>query len=110
MSARRKESGHTIVAPQPLGPDGLESLKHGLTAALDSGKGSVAVDMSEAPGIDGACLSAILWTARTLPAERPLSVILSPDLARSFAEWRIDTVIGIVESAPEPAVDSPGKE
>ncbi len=110
VSARRKDSCHTIVAAEPLGLEGLDSLKSGLTQALDAGRGEIIIDMSEAAGIDGACLSTILWAARTLPAERPLSVIVGPDLARSFAEWRVDTVIGIVESESDPAAQPPGRE
>ena len=103
MSPRRKDDTQTIVAHEPLGPDGLEHLRGALTEALDAGKGALVVDMAHAPGIDGACLSALLSTVRTLPENRRLSVIVSPELARSFAEWRIDTVLAVVESAAGPA-------
>ncbi len=99
-----------IVVAEPLGYEGLEVLRSGLLEVLESGVGEVVVDMTEASGIDGACLSVLLKAAQELPAERRLSVLASPGIARSFAEWRVDTVIGVVEDSSTSPVDSPGKE
>ena len=106
-SARKPE---VVVASAPLGPEGLDTLRTGLLSALESGSEEVVVDMAAASGIDGACLSVLLKAAQELPSGRRLSVLASAGIARSFAEWRIDAVIGVVEDTSTASVDSPGKE
>ena len=110
MSATAKKDHHTIVASEPLGPEALDALKAELTAALDAASGDIAIDLTEAPGIDGACLSAVLRAACSLSSGRTLSVIAGPDLTRAFAEWRLDTIVGLIESSPDPVVETPEKE
>ncbi len=108
--AKKTPQPEKVIASEPLGPEGLEALRGALVVALEASAEEIVVDMAHAPGIDGACLAVLLKTAQGLPPERRFSVLASPGIARSFAEWRIDTVIGVVEDVSNMPVDSSGKE
>ncbi|MBS3957256.1 MAG: hypothetical protein KGZ40_06980 [Clostridiales bacterium] len=110
MSARRAVRLHVVTAPDPRGPEGLDALRRGITEALDVGAGDIRVDLRDAHVIDGACLAVILRAASSMPTGRSLTVAASADIARSFAEWRLDTVFDVVDVATDQVASSTGRE
>lgn len=97
MTRRAKDRRITVNAAGPVGPDAFTALADELRRALDSDAPELVVDLSEAQAIDGGCLSLLIAASIEIAEGRTLSVVASPPIHHAFTDWRLDSVLTLIE-------------